>query len=91
MELIVVSCDAEARAVESLEGVQVRLVSGEEETAVEVIGPALRSNLKLGAAEAPTLGVIAVGNDLYIINGIFRWGNDRSSAPDSARDADAVN
>jgi len=44
----------------------------------------------LGAAETAVLGVIAVGDDLDVLNGVFRRRNDGGSAPDSAGGADTV-
>ena len=91
IEKIVVSRRLTAWAVEPLIGIQVGTVSGEKKTAMELVGAALGSHLNLGATEAAILGVVAVGDDLHVFNGIFRRGDDCSSAPDGAGGADAVN
>ena len=60
IELIVVSLIGKQIAIERLVGVQVRLVSGVKEAAVEVISATLRSDLNLRPTEAAILGVIAI-------------------------------
>src|ERR1700694_3648465 len=54
LELVSVSGWRTATVV-ALKGVEVRLVGGEEEAAVNVVGAALGSDLKLSAAEAAIL------------------------------------
>src|SRR5713101_9981464 len=58
---------------------------------MELIAAALGSDLNLGATEASILGIIAIGDNFYAFNGIFRRRDDCSSAPDGARRADTVN
>src|SRR6516162_8096212 len=55
-----------------------------------LVGAALGDDLNLCAAEASILGVIAVGEDFYTVDRVFRRCNDRRSAPDGARGADTV-
>jgi len=72
-------------------GIQARLVGRKKETAMDIVRAALGNNLNLGAAEAAVLGVIAIGDDFYAIDGIFRRCDDRRTAPDGTGGADAVN
>lgn len=90
VELIGVLRHGKARAVESLVCVEARFVVRKEETAVEVVRAALGSNLNLGAAETAILGIVAVGNDFYALNGIFGRRDDRCTAPDGTCGANAV-
>ena len=55
-----------------------------------VVGTALRSDLQTGSTESPILRVVAVGDDLDVIYGVFIGGDDGGSAPDGADGADAV-
>src|SRR5579871_471490 len=63
----------------------------EEAAAMEGIGPALGSDLNLGAAEAPTLGVIAIGQNFHVVYRVFAGSNDCRSTPHRAGRADSVN
>src|SRR5207302_5346270 len=83
LELIVVS-GWRIAAVVALKGVQVRLMGGEEEAAVNVVSAALGSDLKLSAAEAAIFSVIAVGDYFHTLNGVFRRRDDSRTAPDRA-------
>ncbi len=60
---VVVSQNAVALTVVPLISVQARTVSGIKDTAMNVVGAALRSDLDLRAAEASILGVVAIGDD----------------------------
>ena len=56
----------------------------------KLFAAALGSELDLCAAEAAILRVVAVGQNLYVIDGIFRGGDDRGFAPHGAGGADTV-
>ena len=58
---------------------------------MEIIAPALGRDLKLRASEAAIFGVVAVRNDFYAFDGIFRRRDDGAASPNSAGGADAVN
>lgn len=89
-ELVVVSLDGQAVAVEALIGVEVGLVGCEEEAAVKIIAAALGSDLQLGTAEAAILGVIAIGDDFNAFDRILRWRYDRRATPDGTRGTDTI-
>ena len=55
-----------------------------------VVGAALGGDLKIGSAEASVLGIVAVGDDLDVADGVFVRRDDGGSAPDGADGADAV-
>ena len=66
-------------------------MGGNEETAMDVVGAALRGNLNLRATEAAVLGVIGIRKNLYTFNGVLGRRYDRCAAPDGASGADAIN
>ena len=57
---------------------------------MDLVAAALGSDLNLGAAEAAVFRVIAIGDNFHVLNRLFRWRNDCSSAPDCADGADSV-
>ena len=79
-----------ADAVPALIGVEAGTGGLEECAAVEAIGTAFGSDLNLRTAEAAVLRVIAVGDDLQVVDRVFTGGNDRRAAPHSAYGANAV-
>jgi len=91
VELIGVLCHGKARAVESLVCVEARFMVRKEEAAMEVVRAPLGNNLNLRPAKAAVLGIIAIRNDFYAINGIFRRCDNRCPAPDYAGGAYAIN
>src|SRR5882724_6903065 len=62
----------------------------EEETAMEVVRSALGDDLYLCATEASLLRVIPVGNDFYVVYGVFRRRDHCCTSPDCAGRADTV-
>ena len=46
-------------------------MSGKKQTAMKIVAAALGSDLNLGATEAAVLGVIAVGEDFNVVDGVF--------------------
>ena len=46
---------------------------------MDVVAAALGSELNLGATEAAVFGVVSIGEDFYVLNGIFRGRNDCGS------------
>src|SRR5215469_9807992 len=68
VELVVISQDGVAEAVVRLEGVQVWLVGDKEKAAVEVVGAALGGDFDVCPGKATILGIVAVGNNFYVLD-----------------------
>ena len=57
---------------------------------MQIVGPGLGNHLDVGAAEAPVLRVVAVGDDGDILHRVFAGGDHRRAAPDRAHGADSI-
>ncbi len=79
-----------AGAVAALVGVEAGALGAEEDAAMEVVGAGLGGDLDLGAGEAAVFGVVVVGDDLDVADGVFGRGDERGAAPDGGDGGDAV-
>src|SRR5207249_6396687 len=91
VEPVVIAHWAVSITVVLCEGVQTRTVHFEIPTAVILVGPVLRDNLNLRAAEASVFRVVVVCEDFDFLNGIFIRCDDGGAAPGDADGVDTVN